>query len=130
MPLERGAVRLGATADDATVRIVLGFTWRDRAALEQLVTAVNDPHSPLYQQFLTSREFARRFAPRAAQVAAAARFLRRQGLRMVEIAPSRLQVTAEGPAVRVARVLGTSLLEVRDRHGVHTVTAEAPQLPG
>ena len=128
-PLERGAVRLGPTADDTTVRIVLGFTWRKRAALEQFVAGLDDPHSPRYQQFLTSREFARRFAPRAAQVAAAARFLRRQGLRVVEIAPSRLQVTAEGPAVRVAQVLGTSLLEIRDSHGVHTVTAEAPQLP-
>lgn len=129
MPLERGAVQLGATADDANVRLVLGFTWRDRAALEPLVAGLNDPHSPLYQQFLTSREFARRFAPRAAQVAAAARFLRRQGLRVVEIAPSRLQVTAEGPAVRVARALGTGLVEMRDSRGVHTVTAEAPQLP-
>lgn len=129
MALERGAIRLGATPDDASVRVVLGFTWRDRAALERFVRAVNDPHSPLYQQFLDARTFSRRFAPRAAQVAAAARFLRRNGLRVVEIAPSRLQITAEGPAARVAAALQTGLLQVRDSRGVHTVAATAPQVP-
>lgn len=129
MALERGAVRLGPPADEAPVRVVLGFAWRDRAALEELVRAVHDPRSPRYQQFLGAREFARRFAPRAAQVAAAARFLRRHGLRIIEIAPSRLQVTAEGPAVRVAQTLRTGLLQIRDSRGVHTVTAAPPQVP-
>lgn len=129
MALERGAVRLGAPADDASVRVVLGFTWRNRAELERFVRAVHDPRSPLYQQFLSAREFTRRFAPRASQLAAAARFLRRHGLRVVEITPSRLQVAAVGPAARVAQALQTGLLQVRDSRGVHTVTAEAPRLP-
>ncbi|MDX2167400.1 MAG: S53 family peptidase [Deltaproteobacteria bacterium] len=129
MRLERGAVRLGPTADDALVRVELGFGWRDRAALDQFVRAVNDPHSPQFQRYLTPREFARRFAPPARQVAAAARYLRRAGLRVVRIGASRLSVVAEGPAARVARALDTGLIEVRDQRGVHTVTAATPVLP-
>jgi kumamolisin len=129
MRLEPGAVQLGPTADDATVRVELGFEWRDRAGLERFVHAVRDPHSPLYQRYLTPQEFARRFAPPARQLAAAARYLRRAGLRVRWFAPSRLQLVAEGPAAKVARALDTALIQVRDQRGVHTVTAAAPALP-
>jgi len=129
MRLERNAVVLGPTADATPVRIVLGFHWRDRAALERFITAVHDPRTPQYQLYLTPRDFAQRFAPRAAQVAAAARYLRRAGLRIIEVSPSRLQLTAEGGAGRVARALGTGLLDLRDSTGQHVVTADAPMLP-
>jgi kumamolisin len=129
MRLERGAVQLGPTAGDTPVRVELGFEWRDRAELERFVHAVRDPHSPLYQRYLTPKEFARRFAPPARQLAAAARYLRRAGLRVLRFAPSRLQLVAEGPAAKVARALDTSLIQVRDQRGTHTVTAAAPVLP-
>lgn len=129
MRLEHGAMQLGPTADDTPVRVELGFAWRDRAELERFVHAVRDPHSPLYQRHLTPKEFARRFAPPARQLAAAARYLRRAGLRVRWFSRSRLQLVAEGPAARVARALDTQLIQVRDGRGVHTVTASTPALP-
>ncbi|MEO8601696.1 MAG: S53 family peptidase [bacterium] len=129
MRLERSAVTLGPSTDTAPVRVVLGFGWRDRAGLDLLVIALHDPHSPLYQQYLTPQQFTRRFAPRASQLAAAARYLRRAGLRVVSIAPSRLQLTAEGRVGRVAHALNTSLIDMRDSAGSHVVPATAPVLP-
>lgn len=124
-----GAVLLGRPAPDATVGVVVGFPWRDRHELDRLLRAVRDPTAPEYGQYLSAREFTRRFAPRAREVAATARYLRRAGLAVVDISPSRTLLTAAGPAAVVEQALGTALIEVADRGRRQTMAAVAPLLP-
>ena len=124
-----GAVALGRTAPDASVGVVIGFGWRQPEELERLLREQRDPRSPSYGQYLSAAEFSRRFAPRAREVAATARHLRRAGLRVVEVSRSRLLLTARGRAAAVEQALATSLIEVADGGRRATMTASAPRLP-
>ena len=124
-----GAVLLGRAAPDTSVGIVVGFPWRERHELDRFLRAVRDPRSPEYGHYLTAAEFARRFAPRAREIAATARYLRRAGLAVTGISPSRALLTAAGPAAVVEQALGTALVEVSDRGRRQTMAAVAPLLP-
>lgn len=120
---------LGRTAPDASVSVVVGFAWRQPEELARLLRDVRDPRSPSYGRYLSAQEFAQRFAPRAREVAAAARHLRRAGLSVVEVSRSRLLLAARGRAAAVERALGTALVEVVDGGRRATMTASTPQLP-
>lgn len=125
----RSAVTLGRTAPEATVGVVVGFTWREPRALEQLLREQRDPRSPRYGQYLGAREFARRFAPRARAVAATARHLRRAGLKIVEVSSSRLLLVAQGRADAVERALGTALVDTAEGGRRAAMAATPPRLP-
>lgn len=126
--LPHGAVSRGRTPADATVSVVVGLGWRDPQALERFLRAVRDPRSPQYGRFLGAAEFARRFAPRAREVAATARHLRRAGLQ-VEVSRSRLLLSARGRAAAVEQAFGTALVEVDGNGRRATMAATTPRLP-
>ncbi len=84
-----------------TVEVVVGLRWRNEPELEQFLREVANPQSPAFNQFLTSAEFDRRFGPSAESVEAAVALLRRRGLTVTEVSPSRLFITAVGSAAAV-----------------------------
>lgn len=127
--LTHGAKLLGRTRADEMVQVVVGLSWRNRGALDRLITDLANPQSPQYQRFLTPAEFERRFAPRPARVAALTRFLGAAGLSTTEVSRSRLLITAVGRARQVERALATRLLDVLDGGRRLTVTSARPALP-
>ena len=129
MRLTTGAKLLGRTQADASVQVVVGLPWRNRAELDQLITDLANPQSPRYQRFLTPPAFERRFAPRPTQIVALTRFLRAAGLETTDVSRSRLLVTAVGRARQVERALATQLVDVLDGGRRFTVTSARPVLP-
>jgi kumamolisin len=129
MGLSPAAVTLGRTPADTAVQVVIGLSWRNRAALDRLVRDLASPQSAQFERFLTAREFERRFAPSAARVSAVTRFLNAAGLTVTQASRSRLLLTAVGRAERVERALATRLVDVLDQGRHHIVTATHPALP-
>jgi len=78
--LPSGARVTGALPGTADVTGVVALRLRDPAAVTAFIDAVSSPRSPGYHHYLARGEFARRFGPSAAAVAAVERELRGDGL--------------------------------------------------
>lgn len=104
----RDAVPAARAPAAMPVQISLALKGRHQAELRRLVNAVSDPASSSYRHFLTNRQYVRRFAPTAADLAATRTWLHRNGFVIDATTPGRGLVTAHAPASVVGRVFGTT----------------------
>ncbi len=90
----------------ARVGFAVALPLRDRAGLDALLVALQDPASPRYHAFLSSEEFARRFGPSASAKSAIANELVAAGF-VVHIGSQ--SVFAHGSQNAAERYFGTRL---------------------
>lgn len=109
-----GAGNGGSSATRQHVDIVVGLRWREQAELERLLRGLVDPDSPQYERYLTADEFAGRFAPAAETIEATRSVLRDHGLTVVDVAPSRLFLSASGWVDDVSATRSALLTALRD----------------
>jgi subtilase family serine protease len=104
-----GSRELGAVTNHTTVHAAVALAPRDAAGLAAYAQAVATPGSPLYHHYLSVRQFADRFAPTAAQVAAVRGSLRKHGLAPGQIAANGLALPITAHAGTVENAFSTSL---------------------
>jgi subtilase family serine protease len=104
-----GARELGAVARNTTVHAAVALQPRDAAGLAAYAQAVSTPGSGLYHHYLSVRQFAGRFAPTGAQVAAVRASLRKGGLTLGHIGANGLTLPVTAGAGTVERAFSTSL---------------------
>jgi subtilase family serine protease len=90
----------------------LYLAGRDPAAEARFATQVSTPGSSQYGRFLSPAQFAARFGPGRAQIAAVTRWARRAGLRVT--GTNEHYVGVRGPAAAVESALRTRLERYRD----------------
>jgi subtilase family serine protease len=97
-PLVPSATDLGPTpaATNITVSLVLKVKHMD--ALEAFVSLSQEPLSPTFHRFLSTREFADLFAPSQDDIRTITRFLNRFGITVNEVFTDRLLIKATGTA--------------------------------
>jgi subtilase family serine protease len=118
MPVEAQA---GTPADrSGQVHFSIALPLRNEAALTQLLERMQDPSDPAFRKFLTHEDFLRRFAPKAATVAAVGRELAGAGF---SVTLSDQAVSATGTQFQAERYFHTSLEIV----GSGSATALAPR---
>jgi subtilase family serine protease len=124
-----GATSLGAAPTGTPVRLAVGLTPQHKQQIAPLIAAQSTPGNASYGQFLTPAQFVNQFAPSVGQAQAVAAYLSSQGLRNVQIAANRLQVTAEGTVGQAQSAFHTSIgLFSLGGHTVYANTAAA-QVP-
>lgn len=128
------AIPLGVRAvplDPATpLQLEITLSLPNASALSQFLVAVEDPASPLYEQFLTHAEFESRFAPSPSAVAAVVASLRSSGATAVTVAPDRLSAIATMSAGDAERLLGVRMVSYDSENGRSVYTALGdPSLP-
>ncbi|HEX3833863.1 MAG TPA: protease pro-enzyme activation domain-containing protein [Solirubrobacteraceae bacterium] len=104
-----GSQELGAVAHNRTVHAAVALAPRDAAALAAYAEGVATPGSPLYRHYLNVSEFAARFAPTAAQVAAVRTSLVKDGLTPGKISANGLTLPVTASAGTVETAFSTSL---------------------
>ncbi|SFQ63203.1 protease pro-enzyme activation domain-containing protein [Amycolatopsis rubida] len=125
-----GAQRLGATDPGREIPIALSLRPHDETGLAQFVASVSDPRSPDYRHFLSSADYAARYAPRESDVDAAKAYLEKQGLRVADVSANRQVVDAVGTVGQVEAAFGTRLGDYADSAGTHFYAREsAPSVP-
>jgi subtilase family serine protease len=130
VPALFGAKVLGPAPAGAAVRLQVYFQPRDSASLKALASAVSTPGNPSYHHFLTVRQFAARFGPQQAQVAAVDRYLQLMGLSVGPLSSNHLAQTVTGGVDKVEAAFGTSLERVRTTVGNVVVgSTTTPRLP-
>ncbi|MEU6480404.1 protease pro-enzyme activation domain-containing protein [Streptomyces sp. NPDC047017] len=114
-----GAHRLAALPGGERLSLSVALRPRDQVALDALVKAVGDPHSPSYRHFLTARQYNQRFAPSAAQLGQVESWLKSRGLTVTGSTANRQSVTVTGTAEEAAKAFGTSLSHYQGANGQH-----------
>jgi subtilase family serine protease len=82
---------------------------RNASQLTALATAVSDPKSPQYRQFITHDQYVAQFAPTADQIAAVSNWLTQAGLAVDEIGPDNHFVAVSGTAAAMNAAFDTQL---------------------
>jgi subtilase family serine protease len=98
-------------------------------AINQLLTQQQDPHSPLYHQWLTSQQYADRFGLSAADVQKLTTWLQSQGFTVENVARDRNWIAFSGTAAQVESAFRTSLHTFNINGEIHYANTEAPSIP-
>jgi subtilase family serine protease len=124
----RGAVSLGGISRSQSISLEVVLAPSHQAQMASLLRSVYAVGSPDYHQWMPRGEFARRFDPSPAEVAAVESWLAREGLHPTYT--SGLAVHVSGPAGLIESGLGLSFNEYRLAGGrqVRVATA-APLVP-
>src|SRR4051794_26737657 len=103
------AARVGdaGASDTMTFRVYLAL--RDRAGAEATATAVSDPSSPTYRQYLTPDQVRARFAPTSASVAPVEKWLKGAGITAGDVPSNRLYVEATASVAQVEKLFAVDL---------------------
>ncbi len=124
---DRGAVSTGTRLN--RMMLELKPTPKQQAALDALVRAQQDPHSPLYHHWLTPAEFGARFGASAQDLARVTAWLATQGFTVNEIPADRRLVVFSGTAGQVFDAFHTEMRHYLVHGVTHVANAQDPQIP-
>ncbi len=103
------------------VDVAVALRWRHSSELDRVDTAVSDPSSPQYGDFLSAQDFRSRYSPSDATVKRLATYMRSRGMRVTGVSASRMLVDVSGSVRSAERAFNTRLDLYR--HGGHLVRA-------
>lgn len=113
LPGLAAVARTGGPSPDAQLHVAIGLRDRDRAGMDSLLGAIDDPHSPLYRRFLAPQEFADRFGPDPSSWTRLLAWLRSGGFTVTQTATSRDFAQAVGTVAAAERLFGTTIRTYR-----------------
>src|SRR5205085_12615312 len=97
------ASALGGLPGGTRMRITVSLKVRDPGAMAAYARVVSTPGSGLYREYLSPSQFARRFGPSAARVAAVRRSLRAHGLNPGPLSANGLAIPVSPTAAQLER---------------------------
>jgi subtilase family serine protease len=109
--------------------LLLNSSPARQADLDDLVSAQQDPQSPLYHQWLTPAEFGARFGASDADLAQVSAWLKLHGFAVDEVSAGRRLVVFSGSAAQVSSTFRTDLRIYRINGALHLANAADPQIP-
>lgn len=125
-----GASARGPLPSASVIDATVALQPRDPAALAAYAKSVSTAASPLYHHYLSVAQFARRFAPGAAEVASVRAALQAQGLHPGPLAANGLSLDIAAPAGTMSTALATSFERYRVAGGrTAFANTAAPALP-
>ena len=123
------APKVSRADESQRVKIVAFLSFRNQAALKNLIAAQSTPSSSRYGQYLTPDEFRAQFAPNAADVKRVQRTLQQLGFRVEFTPESGLFVQASGTVNAVKTAFGVSQDLYAYKGKVLRANAETPRIP-
>ena len=106
-------------------RLVVVLNLRDVAGAEALASAVSDPASPQYRQYVSSADWRSRFAPTDATVAQVTDWLTSQGFSVGSIPANHRYIPFSGTTAQVQDAFATTLKDF-SKNGQPTSAPAAP----
>ena len=115
---------------NGTVDIAIALQSRDPQGLSLFLKEVSTPGSPLFDHFLTLKEFDGRFGSAASARAVVVQYIRDQSLTVTEVYPGGLVIDASGSAAAVGKAFHTGINMYRLQDGRTVFAASAsPSMP-
>ncbi len=129
VPLVQHAQFLQSADVNQSLNLSIGLQVRNAGALDALLTALYDPQSPQYHQYLTPDQFTQLFAPTSNQVQQVTSYLQSQGMTVTSVAPNNLLIDA---TTNVAQAQQSFQVQINTyKAGKHSFYANAqpPSVP-
>ena len=98
-------------------------------ALDALLTAQNDPKSPLFHKYLTPQSFAAQFGIAPADVAKITAWLQSHGMRVEQVAGGNRALIFSGTAGQVNNAFQTEMRQYNVAGVTHLANASDPKIP-
>lgn len=131
-PMARVEFDLGAAIPSTQLNrmlLLLKSSSEQQAALDGLVAAQQDPHSPFFHQWLTPAQFGARFGSSDADLALVSAWLAAHGFTVDEIPSSRRLIVFSGTAGQLRGAFHTELRRYRALGAEHLANSSDPQIP-
>src|SRR5258706_12637627 len=109
VPLIAQAQFLQATDPNQQLNLSIGLKLRNASDLDTLLSAIYDPQSSQYHQYLTPDTFNQLFAPTSDQVQQVVTYLQSQGLTINSVAPTNLLIDATGSVGQAQHAFNTQI---------------------
>lgn len=103
------APQTGTVPASQAVDARVWLTPQNADQLDALATAVSDPSSSQYGQFLTEDQYKAQFAPSSDEVSAISQWLTSSGLQVVTVGPDNHYIGVDGSADAIQTAFGTQL---------------------
>lgn len=119
--------REGAAPRAKALQMQVYLAPRNRAQLERLLEALQDPTSPRYHRWLSGAEYERRFGPTQQDVDAVGDWLVAEGFRVTFASTSEARISFQGTVATAERSFRVRIAGSRD--GKHFGNVGAPMVP-
>jgi subtilase family serine protease len=129
VPLIQQAQLMQTMDPSQQLNLSIGLQLRNPADLDSLLSAIYNPQSPQYQQYLTPDQFIQLFAPASDQVQQVVSFLQGQGLTVTSIAPNNLLIDASGPLAQVEQAFNIQINNYQMGNQTFYANATSPSIP-
>ncbi len=130
VPLVSHATMLGAASSQQQLSLSVGLQLRNRQELENLLSNLYDPRSPMYHHFLTPQQFDDEFGPTADQQQQVISFLRSQGFSVTHVSPNGLLIDASATVAQAEAAFQVSINNYKVGANTFFANASAPTIPG
>lgn len=125
-----GRAELVSHHDPASVlNVDVILKLRNQPQLRKFLTALQDPSSSEYHQFLTPEQFTDQYGPTQAQVSAVTNYLKSRGLSITGVTPNRMTIHVQATSGVFEHAFGIQINDYRYRGRSVYGPAEAPRLP-
>jgi hypothetical protein len=98
-------------------------------ALQQFISAIHDPTSPLFHQWITAEEFGQRFGVPEAEVAKVTDWLESQGFTVNLVYPNQMVIDFTGTAGQIRQAFHTEIHNLMVKGQAHIANMSDPQIP-
>lgn len=129
VPLVQQAQLVQAADVSQQLNLSIGLQIRNPNDLDALLTALYDPQSPQYRQYLTSDQFTQLFAPTSDQVQQVTAYLQSQGMTVTSVAPNNLLIDATTNVAQAQQSFHVQVNTYRSNGRIFYANAQAPSIP-
>lgn len=112
------------------LNLSIGLQLQNQDTLNSLLSAMYDPQSSEYHQYLTLDQFTQMFAPSSDQVQQVVAYLQSQGMTVTSIAPNNLLIDATSTVAQAQKAFSTQINVYQSGSRSFYANATAPTLPG
>lgn len=125
-----GVAMLAPLPSQSEVSLEVGLALQDPQGLATLLGSLEDPYSPSYHHFLTSQEFASRYAPSTSEMSTVEGYFLAHGATSLTPSPDRMSLSLVLPAGDVSSTFGSSLAYYHGANGRFYAPTGPVSLPG
>jgi len=129
VPLVQQARLLQAADANQQLNLSIGLQLRNQSDLDNMLSAIYDPQSPQYHQYVTPEQFNQLFAPTSDQIQQVTAFLQSQDFTITSVAPNNLLIDATGTVAQAQQTFHTHINTYQLGSRTFYANATSPTVP-
>lgn len=129
VPLLRNAQLVRSADVNQSLNLSIGLQLRNAANLDALLSALYDPQSPQYHQYLSPDQFTQLFAPTVDQVQQVTNYLQSQGMTVTGVAANNLFIDATTNVAQAQQTFHVQINTYEKGSRAFYANAQPPSVP-